>query len=254
MNSNIWETAFIEDSKFSILENLAKPERWNYREDSSSVSHPILRNYITHTYKRLYNLHDQFPNDNYINIVENHICFNTGLYSRNYEKIYALMEPNNSMYKQSYRLKGFFKGSAYELQGISKLPERAIYFQDISEVIYDTKCDLRINVDHILGDEENKQRIPDEYKGNKMLPMLLGNMAVDYAKMRIEENYKTAVPQFYNDKVQLLVPISLNDPSVVDLALAVSREGDVYMGRTCLTLDMAYNNARLIAKPESEWL
>lgn len=27
-----------------------------------------------------------------------------------------------------------------------------------------------------------------------------------------------------------------------------------YQGHTCLTLDMAYNNARLIARPNSDWL
>jgi hypothetical protein len=33
----------------------------------------------------------------------------------------------------------------------------------------------------------------------------------------------------------------------------VERENDVYRANTCLTLDMAINNARLIAKPDDEW-
>ena len=37
-------------------------------------------------------------------------------------------------------------------------------------------------------------------------------------------------------------------------ALTVTKVGNYYQGHTCLTLDMAYNNARLIAKPESNWL
>jgi len=51
-----------------------------------------------------------------------------------------------------------------------------------------------------------------------------------------------------------LLPISLGDPKKVDLSLAVGARNGVYTGHTCLTLDMAYNNARLIAKPESDWL
>ena len=39
-----------------------------------------------------------------------------------------------------------------------------------------------------------------------------------------------------------------------DVAIAVSKKDNCYQGHTCLTLDMAYNNARLIAKPESNWL
>ena len=81
-------------------------------------------------------------------------------------------------------------------------------------------------------------------------PGLLG----EYAKIRIKENYKSAVPQYFNGKIQFLIPISLGDPSVVDLSLAVGKDGGIYTGHTCLTLDMAYNNARLIAKPESDWL
>lgn len=53
-----------------------------------------------------------------------------------------------------------------------------------------------------------------------------------------------------------------NQPSKADLALAVykikGKQPDgldsFYSGRTCLTLDMAINNARLIAKPDEEWL
>ena len=41
-----------------------------------------------------------------------------------------------------------------------------------------------------------------------------------------------------------------------DLALVVTKNssGNFYQGHTCLTLEMAYNNARLIAKPDSNWL
>jgi hypothetical protein len=39
-----------------------------------------------------------------------------------------------------------------------------------------------------------------------------------------------------------------------DLALSVDRVGDVYRAATVLTLDMAYNNARLIARPDRVWL
>ena len=46
----------------------------------------------------------------------------------------------------------------------------------------------------------------------------------------------------------------MTSPSQVDLALTVSREGDVYLASTVLTLDMAYNNARLVARPDSDWL
>ena len=54
--------------------------------------------------------------------------------------------------------------------------------------------------------------------------------------------------------MQLLLPLCLLKPDVADLALVVARVGDAYHGSTVLTLDMAYNNARLLARPDSEWL
>lgn len=42
--------------------------------------------------------------------------------------------------------------------------------------------------------------------------------------------------------------------SLPDLALATYRERNTYVARTCLTLKMAYSNARLIVQPQSSWL
>ena len=81
-------------------------------------------------------------------------------------------------------------------------------------------------------------------------------------KKRVYRNYKTAIPQYFREgggeagKLQLLLPICLQNPSVADLALTVEKteQGDAYRGSIILTLDMAYNNARLLARPDTEWL
>jgi hypothetical protein len=39
-----------------------------------------------------------------------------------------------------------------------------------------------------------------------------------------------------------------------DLALVVNRDENSYVAHTVLTLDQAFNNARLLAKPDREWL
>ena len=73
-------------------------------------------------------------------------------------------------------------------------------------------------------------------------------------KKRVSSNDKLAVPQYYDGKIQLLLPLCLMDDKNPDLALTVTKMNGCYQGHTCITLDMAYNNARLIAKPESTWL
>jgi len=233
---------------------LARPERWDYLTDRQQVPHQVLVNYINHTFMRLCELHGQHPDAGYIYETEDFYCFDTGLFTKNFEPIYALLTPNSPGRSAKWILNGFYKKSSYELRKIATLQIRASYFDNFEDLVYDTRLDLRVNIDHILEDEQNKLRIPETYRNLPNLPMLFLGSAIEYAKVRIKENYKAAVPQYFNGKIQFLIPISLGDPSVVDLSLAVGKDGGIYTGHTCLTLDMAYNNARLIAKPESDWL
>jgi Domain of unknown function (DUF3825) len=134
-----------------------------------------------------------------------------------------------------------------------KLPESANYFENPSDLIYDARIDLRVNIDHII--EDNMDRFPQKMvdMGSYQLGLLLAGTIED-SKERVKRNYKTAVPQYFKGKIQLLLPLCLHTKSKADLALAVGKENDVYRASTCLTLDMAINNARLIAKPDDEWL
>lgn len=252
----IFRFAYLPDFKQQIenLVGIARKERWDYQNDPQNVPHQILVNYINHTFMRLVELDNKNPGKNYVFQSDKQYCFDTGLFTKNFEPIYALFTPNDAGYTAKWKLKGFYKKSAHELRGISDLPVRASYFDNFEDLIYDTRLDLRVNIDHILEDEENKKRIPEKYRESDNLPMMFMGLALEYAKIRIKENYKAAVPQYFNGKIQFLIPISLGDPSVVDLSLAVGKDKGVYTGHTCLTLDMAYNNARLIAKPESDWL
>lgn len=81
--------------------------------------------------------------------------------------------------------------------------------------------------------------------------------AIEVARKRVEWNFKTAVPAFYPAKntMSLLLPLDLTDNECPDVALVVELvESGAYMGQTILTMEMAYNNARLISRPDSDWL
>ena len=64
----------------------------------------------------------------------------------------------------------------------------------------------------------------------------------------IKENYEADIRE-----MQQYFPVICGEWCLFN-SLAVGKDGGIYTGHTCLTLDMAYNNARLIAKPESDWL
>lgn len=81
--------------------------------------------------------------------------------------------------------------------------------------------------------------------------------AVDLSIKRVSWNFKTAVPQYYPRirRLQLLLPICLVSDDTVDMALAVEKTpAGAYLGHTVLPLDWAYKNARLICRPDSDWL
>jgi hypothetical protein len=244
--------------KLNNLEKIILSERWSFindKEDAKNKQNPILENYIKHIFVRLYHLCEKEENEKkYLYCDNSLLCFNTGLYTVHYEKIFVLLKQDIKIEdSKQYSLVDFVKESDFRICDFEYLPDRPQFIEKIEDLIYDTSLELRINSAHILSDENNIQRIPAEIRDAKNLQMLFDG-AITQVKRKVESNYKVAVPQYYDGKVQLLLPLCLLEPEKVDLVLVVTRKNNSYAGRTCLTLDMAYNNARLIAKPESPWL
>lgn len=237
------------DSRLAELKELAMPENWEYRFSTIERKFPILYNYLHYTFERL-----QYEDK--IAIEGDYACFNTGLVTKNQEDIFALFQENKKQdAKQDWFFIKFCKYSDPSLRVITTLPDTAHYFDDPSELLYDARLELRTNVDHIIQD--NRDRFPaplNEEKYHHQLRITLHGAITD-AINRNKRNYKTAIPQFYQNRIQLLLPLYLTSYDSPDLALAVYKhDGKFYMATTCLTLDMAYNNARLIARPDMEWL
>lgn len=81
--------------------------------------------------------------------------------------------------------------------------------------------------------------------------------AIKLSLKRVRWNYKNAVPMFYpkENRMCLLLPLCLVDDNREDLALVVKRTpANKYEGATIISLDWAYTDARVVARPNSEWL
>lgn len=220
-------------------------EQWN---SSGRYDNNILKKYMRYTYWKLESEKKVIRTDAYT-------LFNTGLFTTLYESIYVYGEKATEGF-DTWKFVGFY--TEYDLGnlGICDLPDRANYFQDPSLLIFDVNCKINVQYKHILEDEETKQRIDEILQGNNKNIVSLLRGEIETMKKKVAANYKIAVPQYYNGKIQLLLPLCLNDGVTPDLALVVTKNdaGNFYQGHTCLTMDMAYSNARLIAKPESNWL
>ena len=112
---------------------------------------------------------------------------------------------------------------------------------------------VRVNVEHILGDPANIERLPMEIREARNLPLLL-ETAVELARRQAHITPGIVVPQVYQQSVQFLLPLCLRDMEQPDLAMTLRPMDGYYMGYTCLTLQMAYTNARLLARPTAPWL
>lgn len=238
------------------MENLARlveTEDWVGNDSDVSRPLPILDSYLRYTYARLH--------------LEAKICvtddgeyaaFNTGLLTPHAEDVFALFGRNRVENAQPW----VFVRWAAESDRVIMLrfpdpPEMAEYVHSAADLVYDWRRPLKLAYEHILVD--NLERFPDDLRQNTMRARQALDLAVAWALKRVRRNYKTVVPQWYPRLgaagAQFLMPLDLSGDHEVDLALVVSAVGDnAYRGHTVLTLDMAYTNARLVARPDSDWL
>jgi len=231
------------------LKLMADDEDWTYKQKSSNQKHPVLFNYVMYTFTQLI---EQKKILEGISDGRPIACANTGLVSPHQEEIYAVFSENRIQGdKRKWVLSEFMKSSARKLGVFKSLPDIANYFDDPNKLIYDSRIELRVNKTHLLQD--NIKRFPKSWQEDISTAVTLLGGALEAAEKRIRRNYKTAVPMFNINKLQLLLPLCSGGNKAFG-ALVVDREAEVYIGSTVLDLDMAYNNARLIARPDREWL
>lgn len=264
------------ENKIALLATTS-PEPWDYlNSDPENRFLPVLSNYLYYTFSRL-RKEEYLYNEKRIAIAKTEFsyrdrvtkktikkeiecaCFNTGLATKHQEEIFAYLTKNSNKRTKidpDWVLNKFCKSSDPEMSAFSEKPEWANYFKEMeehSEILYNTTLHHELKYDHILRDRQ--ERFPPELKSlpDSVLKDLL-DQGLDKARKRVRRNYKAAVPHYYNGKIQLLLPLSLLSQDKADLALAVEKEGKRYISRTVLKLEWAYSNARLLAKPDREWL
>lgn len=250
---DFYDFAFCHSSKYELLAQLADEEDWGSERC-------VLTSYLRNLYKRVAQIVRSSEGDGVIEScvasIQSAICFNTGLYTSQYESIYVLLHPNQKVdARQKWYVDGFYKESDVRLSIFETLPQRVRFYENPADLIYDYHLEIRPNIGHILTDEENLSRLPVslQAKGAEACRRRLFEGAVAEASRRVAANYALAVPQYFNGQIQLLLPLALTG-SEPELALAIQRKEGHYLARTCLTLEMAYSNARLIVRPESSWL
>lgn len=243
-----------------LATRLAEPENWKYDDGYSNPNDELEFAEVKREYSVLYQyIHNTFSKayaeGKVIEAPEhNYSIMNTGLMTTNFEEIFMLFKPNNRENAQKWMLEGFYCKSDHAIpQSLrSRLPEHIDYFENNPEDMYfNIKWDIQPNIDHILDTNFDRlplalQSLPDRTQVAPILESLINQM-----KKRILRNHRLVVPQYYKQKIMYLAPLFFGNETFV---LAIEKNDGTYRANTILTFGMAYCNARLIMKPESNWL
>lgn len=247
------------ESPFSYLAKMTKnPEEWNFKTEEfrnkyPNQTYPILTNYLSYTFLRVLE-----QNKMVYSTEGDKACFNTGLQTKRGKDIFATFFKNHKAATRNqadWTFYAFIDSYSDKMQFYKPTPEIATYIDDANDLVFDTKLDIDTNLTHII--DQNIDRFPAILQGNAKMAenIILGS--IQTLKEKVKRNYKIAIPHWYEGKIQLLLPLILtNEENIAELAFVVDKDKQrgIYRGKTILTMDMAYIDARLITKPDDDWL
>lgn len=290
----IFDYALVADweDRLDTLADMAEPERWTYMSVPAphGIRLPVLDSYMKFTFLRLFDqgkiaeVDDVACFNTGLLTPGQEEIFGVFSVSENFDSSRPVAHDNRKWF-----LKTWARSGDRILTSFASLPSLASYWDDPGELIFDPSLRVQPNVDHILRD--NLNRFPEalggrvdergvpldrtelppidedepevdqmEEEGNfeptgfSHLARIALEGSIEHSLRMARRSYRVAVPQFHKGRIQLLLPLHLRDTSKVDLALTLERYGDWYRAATVLYPDWAYRHARLLSRPNSEWL
>ena len=244
-------------------------DAWSFQQDRfrnryPNTAVPKLKNYLNYTFKRLLDLESNEPGRYFI-------VPRIDAGSRSTPACRIFMGPICLRFLKSYKQRPgvpprlvpdwVFKGCyppndrQYRDHFGTDIPDLAWYSVESKDFVFDTQFRLeRDGFDHLF--ERAKERAglpnaPDEGIRNYL------RGALENLVPKIRRNYKVAIPVWYVEerRMQLLLPFYSANAADVSCFL-VDRDDAIksYRLKTIFDLDQAYFSARLITRPDKEWL
>jgi len=275
------------DDRLEVLAGMAEKERWTYVAVPDKSPLPVLDSYLRYTFLQAYSQGEIKETDRFAS-------FNTGLLTPGQEEIFAVFRVSDNFdasrppgpTNKRWFLTSWARSGDRMLTDFMALPRLATYWSTPVDLVFDPNLQVQLNLDHII--RENLDRFPQEIGGKLGLDGVPTDLTPDIEEAAGEESvgdpanepafvvpiatrnalegamkhsirlaqrsYRIAVPQYHRGKIQLLLPLYFRDPRRPDLALTLERHGSWYRAATILYPDWAYRHARLLARPNSEWL
>lgn len=278
-------------SAFHLLAETALEEHWHFGEEPDPRQpYPILVNYIQYTFFRLTKEKKIVEKSQWATFNTGLV---DRLYDPIYALFERNDRPERPWKFSDFCIPGKGQSGKKLTSEFAPLPEPPRYFSSNFDMLLDTSQEIHTDYEHVIYDGIQRDRFPPEFvmqhiprgfdaedyrsmqfedrsqylarlrdaiEGDLQCTRGMRNRLEDaktLAEKRTRWNFKTAIPQYYPkfDTLSLLLPLALVDDEVVDIALVVTRNpSGSYQGRTVLPLSWAYENARLVCRPDSDWL
>lgn len=275
------------------LKDFALQEDWDFKDSLPDPDHPypILYSYLLHTFGRLV-LEKKIGISSDMTVAAFNTGLVDPRYEPIYALFTPNKDPRTPWEFRSFCVAGEGNEGQALVRNFSQLPLAAHYFDNPLDLLFDTRASKpELDWRHVIVDRIG--RYPTEFvedhwpaaftrrdisglsdgereryysalgsaieQDSRTYRRIISRVkdAIDLSIKRVRWNYKTAIPTYYPrvKKVQLLLPVCLLSDDKVDLALAVEKTpAGSYLGHTMLPLDWAYKIARLVCRPDSDWL
>ena len=260
------------DEPFKIVarQTLDGIDAWYFHQDKfknkyPNTAVPKLKNYLNYTFRRLIELEASEPGRYFVCSADGEwIAFNTGLQNQHGADLLAIFQQYKprpgipARVVPDWVFKGCYAPNdrAYRDKFGPFAPDIAWYSRDSRDYVFDTSYRLERDVfDHLF--ERAKERSGLPHASDEVVRNYLRG-ALENLVPKICRNYKVAIPVWYVEekRMQLLLPfVSASDANEVSCFL-VDRDDAIcsYQLKTIFDLDQAYFSARLITRPDKEWL
>jgi hypothetical protein len=221
-----------------------------------------LKNYLDYTFLRLVEL-EQLHSGVYFKYSsdKNRVCFNTWLQNQHQSDIIATFEkakPNLAKPGCEWVFRGCHapNDDGYRKFFPQEHPDIAWYSRDSRDFVFNTSYKLEKDTfDHLFDRAKERAGLPNA-SDEGIRNYLRGT--IESLVPKIKRNYKIAIQVYYvkEKRMQLLLPFPSASNKDEFSSFLVERDDstDTYRLKTIFDLDQAYFSARLITRPDQEWL
>ena len=259
-----------ERRAFAFLEDLAinsQPEDWVFQHKPAKIQYPILKSYIENIFIVLKHESELGMENRLVYSKDRtHLLFNTNLLDRYAHEIWIILDVKKMNNGKEMLLNPKRVKSERELSFIGfergACPNPPSFFKHKEEAHYQKDWEIAYNYDtyeHII--QERQYRFAEEYR-QLSSEELAGKLdeAIRFGVEMAKRNDHFVLPMYRPQKqqVQMLMPIYLNrlaggNPDFA-LVLSLDKENRYYLPETILSLEDAYQDARLISILDGMWL